>query len=166
MNKTSMLVCLSLALPMAAQAAPTRNPPPNGVTFLKADAAETQLIRIDANKTIKRYPSASRVTEINLMTVNGRSPIAVDQFIYNSLVHFMVYVTKGTGTFYVDDAVLDASEGDVLDVPPKTRFAVRGDGLEYVTVENPAFFPEQAYIVDAAGRVVSGNQLERIPPPY
>jgi hypothetical protein len=29
--------------------------------------------------------------------------------------------------------------------------------LVYVTVENPAFFPEQSYIVDSAGRVVGGN---------
>lgn len=158
MNKFRVLMCLLFNLSSAAAATPTSNlTPPNGVTFLKADAAENQLIRIDANKIIKRYPSTSRVIEMNLMTLNGRSPINPDHFIYNTLVHFMVYVTKGKGMFYVDDAVFNASEGDVLDVPPKTRFAACGEDFEYVTVENPAFFLEQSYVVDSLGRVVSGN---------
>lgn len=158
MNKINMLICLSLNFSLAAKASSAPNlAPPNGVTFLCADAPENQLIYIDANKTIKRYPSTSRVIEMNLMTLKGRSPINPDHFIYNTLVHFMVYVTKGTGVFYVDDAAFSASIGDVLDVPPKTRFAASGEGFEYVTVENPAFFPEQSYIVNSAGKVVRGN---------
>lgn len=131
--------------------------PPNGATFLKSDAPENQLIVIDANKSIKRYPSASRVMEMNLMTLNGRSPMNPDHFILNTVVHFMIYVTKGEGIFYVDDAIIHASVGDVLDVPPKTRFAASGKGFEYVTVENPAFFLEQSYIVDSFGTVVRDN---------
>lgn len=145
------LISLSLILMTTlANAAP----PANGVTFLKSNAKEIELIRIDSNKTIKRYPSTSRVIEMNVMTVNGRSPINADHFIYNSLVHFMIYVIKGKGVFYVDDKTFETSEGDVLDVPPKTRFAVSGQGLEYVTIENPAFFAEQSYIVNSKGDVV------------
>jgi len=134
--------------------------PSNGVTFLKSNAPEVELIRIDANKTIKRYPSASRTIEMNVMTVNGRSPMNSDHYIYNALVHFMIYITKGTGVFYVDNIAYETSAGDVLDVPPKTRFAVSGEGLEYVTVESPAFLPEQSYIVDVKGNIVAQRKTK------
>lgn len=129
--------------------------PPNGVTFLKARSPMIEFIRIDANKTIHRYPSANHAIEMNVMRVNGRSPMNPDHFIYNTVVHFMVYVTRGTGLFFVDNDTLEASVGDVLDVPPKTRFAAYGEGLEYVTIENPSFFREQGYVVNRSNEIVS-----------
>jgi len=91
------------------------------------------------------------------MTVNGRSPQKEGLFIYNTLVHFMVYVTKGNGTLFVDKDRFEVGPGDMLDVPPKTRFAVIGNGLEYIAVENPAWFPEQLYIVDKNNNVVESG---------
>ena len=140
----------TLALSSTAMAAP----PPNGASFIKAGAAEIESIRIDAHKTILRYPSRNRAMEINVMKVDGgRSPLNPDRYIYNTLVHFMIYVTKGHGTFYVDDASYEVGPGDVLDVPPKTRFAVSGENLEYVTIESPSFFLEQSHIVDGHNEV-------------
>ncbi len=129
----------------------------NGVRFTKKESKEVEKKIIDANKVIFRYPSFNRVMEMNRMIVNGRSPVNEEHFIYNSVVHFLIYVTKGTGVFYVDSAFYQIKEGDVLDVPPKTRFAVSGTSLEYVTIENPAWFPEQFSIVDSTGNVVDSS---------
>ena len=120
----------------------------NGVTFVPADSNLIKTVIVDENKTITKYPSPAKVMEFNIMQVNGRSPVNENHYIYNSLVHFMIYVTKESGIFYVDDKKHHVKVGDVIVVPPKTRFAVLGDDLGYIAVENPAWFPQQHFIVD------------------
>ena len=131
-----------------------REKPHNGATFISNSSKEIKLIRVDKNKTIRKYPSPSKVMEYNIMKVNGRSPMDEGLFIYNNLVHFMIYVKSGNGKFFVGDEVISVRAGDMLDVPPKTRFAAHGDNLEYVTVENPAWYPEQFYIVNRLNEIV------------
>ena len=131
-----------------------KDKPSNGVSFVSGESSSIKLIQVDKNKKIKKYPSPSKVMEYNVMLVNGRSPVKEDRFIYNTLVHFMIYVTKGTGVFFVDNQEFNVGPGAVLDVPPKTRFAVHGEELEYLTVENPAWFPEQFHIVDSKNNIV------------
>ena len=73
---------------------------------------------------------------------------------YESEVHFMVLVTKGKGKIFCGDDVFDVSEGDCVDVPLKTKFAAEGYGFEYITAESPAWYPEQAKIVNKDGNIL------------
>ena len=98
-------------------------------------------------KIIYKYPSLSRLLELNYMVVNGRHPENKNEYIIEHDCQFIVYVTKGSGKIYAGDEVFNVKASDTVYVPVENKFAVEGEGLEYVTVETPAWYPEQAEVV-------------------
>ena len=98
-------------------------------------------------KVIHKYPTLSRLLELNHMKVDGRHPENEDEFVLEHDCQFILYVLKGKGIVYVEDQVFEVAVGDAVYVPIENRFAVEGSGFEYITVETPAWYPEQAEIV-------------------
>ncbi|PIU42538.1 MAG: hypothetical protein COS98_02425 [Parcubacteria group bacterium CG07_land_8_20_14_0_80_35_11] len=105
-------------------------------------------------KKIRKYTSPGRKLEINHMILNGRTPEREGTFLCETKVHFMVFVIKGNGKMYVGDEIFEVSEGDCVDVPAGTKFAAEGYDFEYITAESPAWYSEQATIVDKDGNIV------------
>jgi mannose-6-phosphate isomerase-like protein (cupin superfamily) len=102
------------------------------------------------SKTIKKYTASDKQIEINHMALNGRTPEKEGTFLCEAKVHFMAYVTKGSGKIFCNEDIYDVSEGDCVDVPPGTKFAAEGN-FEYITAESPAWYLEQATVVDKNG---------------
>lgn len=100
------------------------------------------------SKIIRKYTAIDKSLEINHMTIQGRHPEAENHFIFETDVAFMVYVLKGEGTIYVGEEELFVGPEDAVYVPKSTKYAVKSEHLEYITAESPAWFPEQAHIVD------------------
>jgi len=109
-------------------------------------------------KIIRKYASSDRKLEINHMKITGRHPENPDHFIFETKCHFMVYIISGEGYVYCDDKKFKVGAGDVIDVPVSTRYAVEGDNLEYLTCEHPAWFAEQASIVDSKGIMIEDTK--------
>lgn len=105
-------------------------------------------------KIIRKYSAADRQLEVNHMVLNDRTPEKEGTFMCETKVHFMLFVMKGRGKIFCGDEVFDVEEGDCVDVPPGTKFAAEGYNFEYITAENPAWYPEQATIVDKNGNVL------------
>jgi mannose-6-phosphate isomerase-like protein (cupin superfamily) len=101
-------------------------------------------------KIIRKYVAADKQLEINHMDLRGRTPEKEGAFFFETKVHFMAYVVKGEGKMFCDDEVFEVGEGDCLDVPAGTKFAAQGN-FEYITAENPAWYPEQARIIGKDG---------------
>lgn len=106
------------------------------------------------SKVIRKYTSHDEQLEINHMTLKGRTPEKEGMFLCETKVHFMVLVVKGKGKIFCGGLEYDVEEGDTLDVPAGTLFAAEGN-FEYITAESPAWYKEQARIVDGEGREVS-----------
>lgn len=98
-------------------------------------------------KVIYKYPSLSRLLELNYMVVNGRHPENKNEFIVEHDCQFIIYITKGSGKIYAGDEIFNVKTGDTVYVPTENKFAVEGEGLEYITTETPAWYPEQAEVV-------------------
>jgi mannose-6-phosphate isomerase-like protein (cupin superfamily) len=105
-------------------------------------------------KKIRKYTAPDKSLEINHMILNGRTPEKEGQFLCETKIHFMAFVIKGNGKMWVGDEVFKVSEGDCLDVPAGTKFAAEGYNFEYITAEIPAWYPEQATIVDKDGNII------------
>lgn len=116
----------------------------------KSDASIVDL----GTKVIRKYTAPDKLLEVNRMTLSGRNPENANHFIFETKVHFMVYVVRGKGKLYCDDDVFEVQEEDVVDILPNTRFAAEGTDFEYLTIEAPAWFAEQAFIVDGTGKVI------------
>ena len=99
-------------------------------------------------KIIRKYTAPGKQLEINQMILNGRTPEIEGTFLCETKVHFMVYVIKGTGKIFCGSEVFNVWEGDCVDVPAGTKFAAEGK-FEYITAENPAWYADQAIIVDS-----------------
>ncbi|MBN2094611.1 MAG: hypothetical protein JW727_01045 [Candidatus Aenigmarchaeota archaeon] len=106
------------------------------------------------SKVIRKYAARDRQLEINCMALNGRTPPEEGTFLCETKVHFMVLVTKGSGKLFCGNSTYLVEEGDCLDVPAGTLFAAEGN-FEYITAESPAWYKEQAKIVD-----IEGNSAE------
>ncbi len=104
-------------------------------------------------KLIRKYTAMDKQLEINQMVLSGRTPEDSGNFLCETKVHFMAYVTKGAGKFYCGKDVFEVEEGDCLDVPAGIGFAAEGD-FEYITAETPARYPDQALIVDSQGNQI------------
>lgn len=110
---------------------------------------------VDLNtKIIKKYTAPDKMLEFNHMTLTGRNPENPMHYIFETKVHFMVYILKGEGEIYCNEATYHVEAGDVVDVPINTKFAAEGKNFEYLTAESPAWFPEQASIVDADKNII------------
>ena len=105
-------------------------------------------------KRIKKYTAPDKSLEINHMILNGRTPEKEGTFLCETKVHFMVFIIKGEGKIYVGEEIYEIREGDCVDVPAGTKFAAEGYNFEYITVESPAWYPEQATIIDKEGNIV------------
>lgn len=104
-------------------------------------------------KIIRKYTASDKQLEINYMILNGRTPEKAGTFICETKVHFIVFVIKGNGKIFLDKDIFEVGEGDSVDVPAGTKFAAEGN-FEYITAENPAWYSEQAQIVDKNGNKV------------
>ncbi len=98
-------------------------------------------------KIIYKYPSLSRLLELNYMVVNGRHPENKDEYIIEHDCQFIVYIIKGNGKIHAGDEVFEVKVGDTVYVPAENKFAAEGKDFEYITVETPAWYPEQAEVV-------------------
>ena len=105
-------------------------------------------------KIIRNYTASDRQLEINHMILNGRTPEKEGTFLCETKVHFMVFIIKGRGKILCGNEIFDVEEGDCVDVPAGTKFAAEGYNFEYITAESPAWYPEQAKIVDKDGNVL------------
>ena len=99
------------------------------------------------SKVIRKYVAQDKQLEINYMTLKGRTPEKEGTFLCETKVHFMVLVIKGKGKIFCGGSVYDVEKGDVVDVPAGVLFAAVGN-FEYITAESPAWYKEQARIVD------------------
>ena len=98
-------------------------------------------------KVIYKYPSLSKLIEVNYMVVNGRHPEKENEFIIDHDCHFIIYITKGKGRIYAGDEIFDVKIGDTVCVPPENKFAAEGKDFEYLTTESPGWYPEQMGVV-------------------
>ena len=99
-------------------------------------------------KIIRKCTAPDKQLEINHMILNGRTPEKEETFLCETKLHSMLLVIKGKGKIFCGDKVFDVEEGDCIDIPPNTKFAAEGYDFEYITAESPAWYPEQAKIVD------------------
>ena len=106
------------------------------------------------SKIIKKHTAKDKQLEINHMILNGRTPENQGEFLCETEIHSMVLVIKGKGKIFCGDDVFEVSESDCIDVPKGTKFAAEGYDFEYITAENPAWYPEQAKIVDKDGNIL------------
>jgi len=109
---------------------------------VKYSASEVKKIDL-GTKQIYKYPSPTKDMDIGRMVVKGRYPKDPSTFIIEHEVSFVIFVIKGSGKIYVGDELFEIKVGDVVFVPSENKFAVEGD-MEYITVDSPAFFPEQS----------------------
>jgi mannose-6-phosphate isomerase-like protein (cupin superfamily) len=116
--------------------------PPDLPKAAKYSASEATLIDLGPTKKIHKYPSPMRQLDIARMVVDGRHPVGKDRFVLEHSCSFVMHVTKGRGKFYVGDEVFEVKPGDVVFVPTDHKFAVEGK-LEYITIDSPAYYPEQ-----------------------
>ena len=98
-------------------------------------------------KIIYKYPTLSKLLELNYMVVNGRHPENKDEYVIEYDCQFVIYITKGVGKIYAGDEIFNVKIGDVVYVPTENKFAAEGNNFEYITIDTPAWYPEQAEIV-------------------
>ena len=108
----------------------------------KYSPSETKKIDL-GTKIIYKYPTPTRSLDIARMIVDGRHPKDKNTFIIEHKCQFVIYVTKGKGTIFAGEERFEVGVGDVVFVPTENKFAVEGK-MEYITIDNPAFFPEQS----------------------
>ena len=103
---------------------------------------ETNLIDLGTKK-IYQYPFKAKLISVAKMSVKGRNPQGRNNFFLEHKCNFIIYIIKGTGKIYAGKETFKVGVGDCVYVPLENKFAVEGK-LEYVTVDTPAFFPEQS----------------------
>ncbi|HCM37025.1 MAG: hypothetical protein UV61_C0003G0096 [Candidatus Gottesmanbacteria bacterium GW2011_GWB1_43_11] len=108
----------------------------------KYSFSETRKVDL-GSKVIYEYPTFSKSLSIAKMVVKGRHPKNPETFILEHVCQFVIYILSGSGKIYVGEGCFDMAVGDAVFVPKEHTFAVEGS-LEYITVDNPAFFPEQS----------------------
>lgn len=113
---------------------------------IKYTFEETNKIDL-GTKVIYKYPSPDKTMDVGLMKVNGRNPENEKTFNIEHDCSFIIYVTSGNGIVYADDQKFLVTVGDVVFVPKNNKFAVEGV-FEYVTVDTPAYYPEQSEEVE------------------
>ena len=60
---------------------------------------------------------------------------------------FIIYVTKGSGKIYAGEEIFDVEVGDTVYVSTENKFVAEGQSFEYITIETPAWYPEQTEII-------------------
>ena len=103
---------------------------------------DAHLIDLETKK-IYKYPTPTKTLDIARMVVKGRHPKNNNTFIIEHKCQFVIYVMKGKGIIYAGNEKFSVGVGDVVFVRTENKFAVEGK-LEYITVDSPAFYPEQS----------------------
>jgi len=60
---------------------------------------------------------------------------------YHSKSYFIFYIIEGGGTWYIEDHPNDVKAGDVIIIPPNTRFYYKGN-LKQICITSPSWEPE------------------------
>jgi mannose-6-phosphate isomerase-like protein (cupin superfamily) len=94
-------------------------------------------------KVIFKYPTPIKEMDIAKMIINGRNPDSPGTFILEHGCDFVIYVLKGRGKVYAGEEIFSVRTGDVVFIPKENKFAMEGD-FEYITVDSPAYYSEQA----------------------
>lgn len=103
-----------------------------------------QIEKIDlGTKIIFQYPLKTKLMSVAYMVVNGRSPKGKNNFFLEHDCSFIIFLTKGSGEVYAGEEVFEVETHDMVLVPSGCKFAMEGE-MEYVTVDVPAFYPEQS----------------------
>ena len=113
---------------------------------VKISAKDSKKIELGA-KTIYKYILPTKLFDIARMVVKGRHPVDPKKVILEKDCSFAMYVSKGKGKYFVNGEEFNVTEGDVLYVPAGCTFACEGD-FEYITVDVPAFYPEQSEVIE------------------
>lgn len=113
---------------------------------VKFSKTETNQINL-GTKIIVKYPAPTKDFDIAKMIVNGRHPEKSNSFLLEKECSFVIYVLSGSGKVFAGEEVFEVVSEDVIFVPKGHAFAVEGK-LEYITVDVPAFFPEQATFIE------------------
>jgi len=106
------------------------------------------------SKKITKYTSRDKELEINHMIVSGRHPEYKDHFIYETACFLMIYIMKGRARVLCNEDIFEVKVGDVVEIPPKTKFAIECNNVEYLSLQHPAWNPDQSFIVDRAGNTI------------
>lgn len=114
---------------------------------VKYSASDTDKIDL-GTKIIYKYPTPTKLMDIARMVVKGRHPEEENKFILEHDCNFAIYVTEGSGKINAGDEIFDVKVGDVIFVPAENKFAAEGS-MEYITIDVPAFYPEQSEEVKA-----------------
>jgi len=109
---------------------------------VKYSASEVKKIDL-GTKVIFKYPTPTKEMDIARMVVKGRHPENKNSFLLEHVCNFVIYVIKGKGKIYAGEEMFGVEVGDVVFVPKENKFAAEGE-MEYITVDSPAFFPEQS----------------------
>ncbi|MCX6783912.1 MAG: hypothetical protein NT141_02490 [candidate division WWE3 bacterium] len=94
-------------------------------------------------KVIYKYPTPTNDFDIAKMVIKGRSPEESSKFLLEHVCQFVMLVTRGSGKVFTEAEVFEVTVDDVIFIPTECIFAVEGD-FEYITVDLPAFYPEQS----------------------
>lgn len=109
---------------------------------VKYSSQDTNKIDL-GTKVIFKYPTPTKEMDIAKMVVKGRHPESPNTFLLEHKCQYVIYVSKGKGKIYAGEDIFEVKVGDVVFVPVDNKFAAEGD-MEYITVDLPAFFPEQS----------------------
>ena len=121
---------------------------------------KSESINVDlGNKKIRKYIASDRSMEMNHIIISGRFPEEINHYVYETKVRFMIYILNGSGLIRSDTETLVVEDGDVVYFPPKSKFAIESKSLEYLAAETPAWYPEQAFIVDGKGTVLEETKI-------
>src|SRR3990172_11966891 len=113
---------------------------------VKISAKDSKKIVL-GTKTIYKYILPTKLFDIARMVVKGRHPVDPKKVILEKDCDFAMYVTKGEGKYFVNGEEIKVVEGDVVFVPAGSTFACEGN-FEYITVDVPAYYPEQSEEVE------------------
>ncbi|GAB4140456.1 MAG: hypothetical protein Fur0024_1740 [Patescibacteria group bacterium] len=107
----------------------------------KISSKDSKLIDLGTKKIFK-YLFPTNLMSVAYMKVDGRNP--EKDFFLEEDCSFIIFATKGSGKVFVGSEIFDIEVGDSVFVPNSYKFAVEGNGLEYVTFDVPGFYPEQS----------------------
>ncbi|MHB1865229.1 MAG: cupin domain-containing protein [Candidatus Saccharimonadales bacterium] len=108
---------------------------------VKYSLSDTNKIDL-GTKVIHKYPTPTPKYDIGHMEVKGRFPLN-SKFNLNTICDFIIYVTKNTGVIFAGSETFSVEVGDVVFIPKNNKYAVEGN-FEYITIDVPAFSPEQS----------------------
>ncbi|PJZ70866.1 hypothetical protein CH373_06255 [Leptospira perolatii] len=65
---------------------------------------------------------------------------------YHSKSHFIYYIIEGNGIWYIDEQAYDVSGGDLIIIPPNSKFYYKG-ALKQICIVSPSWEPESEHHV-------------------